>query len=459
MSEKVKAPPEQPRGGASVIVIGAGLAGLSAAHELLHAGYKVTVIEAQRRLGGRVQSLNDVVPGKNVEGGGELIGDNHHAWLTYAAKFELNFIPVNDGGNSPVILRGRKLSKNETRSLMNEMDGVFDEMGKLSSLISDPFRPWLSEVAAKYDKLSLQSWVRSLKVSSLCKYAVALQLATDNGVSAEKQSMLGVLAMIAGGGGKTYFTETERHRCDGGNQQLAEKLAAPFGNALHLGLCVKRIHQTAEGMEVDAIDHRMNAAQFRAKDVILAIPPSVWPKIQFDTPQVHALKPQMGKNVKCLMSFKTEFWKKSKFSPNLTSDRALELTWDSTEGQLGPGQALVGFSGAEQAVECIRWSPVERTAEYMNELSRVFPGAKQALVDARFKNWPEDPFVLASYAFPAPGEVTRCGPVFEKGVGNLHFAGEHTCYAFIGYMEGALQSGVRACNRLMVRDGLAKPIP
>ena len=82
-----------------------------------------------------------------------------------------------------------------------------------------------------------------------------------------------------------------------------------------------------------------------------------------------------------------------------------------------------------------------------------------ALVDARFKNWPEDPFVRASYAFPAKGDITRWGPIFDRGVGNLHFAGEHTCYAFIGYMEGALQSGIRVANRLMVRDKLANPIP
>ena len=81
------------------------------------------------------------------------------------------------------------------------------------------------------------------------------------------------------------------------------------------------------------------------------------------------------------------------------------------------------------------------------------------LVDARFKNWPDDPYVLASYAFPAKGDFTVWGPIFDKGVGHLHFADEHTCYAFIGYMEGALQSGIRAANRLMVRDNLAGPIP
>lgn len=127
--------------------------------------------------------------------------------------------------------------------------------------------------------------------------------------------------------------------------------------------------------------------------------------------------------------------------------------------QEGRGHALVGFCGAEQAEKYIRWKPATRTACDIGELSRAYPGAGKQLMDARFKNWPEDPFVRASYAFPAKGDITRWGPIFDRGVGNLHFAGEHTCYAFIGYMEGALQSGIRVANRLIVRDKIANPIP
>ena len=77
--------------GKSVIVIGAGFAGLAAAHELLSAGYQVTVLEARDRVSGRVVSFNDFVPGRWVEGGGELIGSNHPTWVAYAKKFGLHF--------------------------------------------------------------------------------------------------------------------------------------------------------------------------------------------------------------------------------------------------------------------------------------------------------------------------------------------------------------------------------
>jgi monoamine oxidase len=73
--------------GRRVIVVGAGFSGLTAAFELSQAGYDVTVVEARNRVGGRVVSMGDLVPGKIVEGGGELIGSNHPTWVAYAKRF------------------------------------------------------------------------------------------------------------------------------------------------------------------------------------------------------------------------------------------------------------------------------------------------------------------------------------------------------------------------------------
>ena len=69
-------------------------------------------------------------------------------------------------------------------------------------------------------------------------------------------------------------------------------------------------------------------------------------------------------------------------------------------------------------------------------------------------DWPSDPWVKASYSFPAPGQVTAQGPTFGRGLGRLHFAGEYCAYAFMGYMEGALQSGAAAARRIVSHDGI-----
>src|SRR5687768_11551695 len=82
--------------GKHVVVVGGGFAGLACAHELKSAGYAVTVVEARNRVGGRVLSFKDLVQGKNVEGGAELIGSNHPTWVAYQEKFGLEFIDVTE---------------------------------------------------------------------------------------------------------------------------------------------------------------------------------------------------------------------------------------------------------------------------------------------------------------------------------------------------------------------------
>ena len=100
-----------PQGSAGrVVVIGAGFSGLAAAYELTRAGYDVTVVEARNRVGGRVISFSDIVPGKNVEGGGELIGSNHPAWVGYAKQFKLDFLDVGEEDlEFPIVLNGKRL--------------------------------------------------------------------------------------------------------------------------------------------------------------------------------------------------------------------------------------------------------------------------------------------------------------------------------------------------------------
>jgi monoamine oxidase len=71
-------------------------------------------------------------------------------------------------------------------------------------------------------------------------------------------------------------------------------------------------------------------------------------------------------------------------------------------------------------------------------------------------DWPSDPWTQTGYSFPAPGQVTTVGPILRQGLGRLHFAGEHTCFAFVGYMEGALNSGVALARRIAKRDGVVK---
>jgi monoamine oxidase len=117
---------------------------------------------------------------------------------------------------------------------------------------------------------------------------------------------------------------------------------------------------------------------------------------------------------------------------------------------------MVAFSGGPPADICRGWTATERDKNYLAELNKVYKGISASFVRARFMDWPSDPWAKASYSFPAPGQVTTQGPTLRRGIGRLHFAGEYTSYAFMGYMEGALNSGAAAARRIALADGVVK---
>jgi monoamine oxidase len=117
---------------------------------------------------------------------------------------------------------------------------------------------------------------------------------------------------------------------------------------------------------------------------------------------------------------------------------------------------MTAFSGGPAALEAQRFRPEERDVEYLKRLEAIYPKLGEFVSDTRFMNWPRDPWTMAGYSFPAPGQVTAQGPLLRKGHGNVHFAGEFACYKFVGYMEGALNSGATLARRLARRDGVLR---
>jgi len=438
-------PPRAKSAPRRVIVVGGGLAGLACAHELADAGIDVTLLEARDRIGGRVLSFRDFVPGKTVEGGGEFIGRNHPTWFAFARKFGLELFEsaIERDADRPVILGGRRIEAKQVRALFDEIEIVNQHMTAAAAGI-DADEPWKSPNAAALDQRNVADWLRTVPVSPPGRALFASQLTADNGVALERQSYLANLAIVKGGGLEKFWTDTETHRCRGGNHQLAEKLAAALGARVRLRSPVAEIRISAARANVRCA----NGDTLAADDIVLAVPPTTWQRIRFDPPLPAALRPQMAPSLKFLSALDARFWEQENLGPDAASDGMVPETWDATQGQDGAGAALAAYSSGPAAELCQKRFAESGAAAYRAELEKFFPDYAAHVKGWRFMNWPADPWTLTGFSFPAPGEVTTLGPTLRAGLGRLHFAGEHTCYRFIGYMEGALSSGVFVAKRI-----------
>jgi monoamine oxidase len=183
---------------------------------------------------------------------------------------------------------------------------------------------------------------------------------------------------------------------------------------------------------------------------VLAVPPTLWRKPLSITPALpRKFQVQFGRNVKFLVDVHKDCWLPA--DPDAATDGPVDITWEGTFGQAGPRAGMVGFSGAKNADICSGWN--RRRRDYFAALNSVFAGMTKTAANDVLVDWPSNKWTRGGYSFSAPGEVTRVGPLMRTPYhGRLHFAGEHTSYAFPGYMEGALESGLRVAEHIAVRD-------
>jgi monoamine oxidase len=456
-SSTKKTPHRESAKGMRVCVIGAGFAGLACADTLTRAGADVTVLEASPRAGGRVLTDRKLIPHEPVEFGGEFIGENHPTWLSYAKRFKLDFEDAAEYETDyPVILGGKLLTPEEYDALYAEVDRMLAKFIEMAKPI-DPIRPWTSPDAEALDKRSVLDVVNETELSETAKKFLVATEEADNGVTADKMSLLGYLAMVAGGGFKDYYELSESYRLKTGNDTLASKLANSLGTRVRLGSPVTAISRTSEA----AIVTTEGGRAVEADAVVLAIAPTVWNKIRFESPLGGKI-PQMGKNVKLILRVSRPIWEEQGVAPEAISDGLVNLTWVSAEPSRKSPASFTLFSGAADAEDLRTISTAERGRKAIESLKPAYPNLGDVATADRFLDWPSMPRFMASYGFPAPGEVCAYGPTLVDGVDDglapLRFAGEHTAYGFMGYMEGALSSGVRVAESLIEsRATMKKP--
>jgi monoamine oxidase len=437
----------QPR----VIVVGAGLAGLACASELHAAGYSVQVFEARSRLGGRVRSERMPRTGLIVDAGGEYIGANHPTWLAYAERFRLKLLEVVDSDAPPTaaLLGSEEVRGFRSMLVWLQLDALFRRMVDEARNINAD-EPWKSANAVALDAMTLADFASRQRLTQMAQLAFRAECCSTNGNEPAQTSYLSTLAVIKAHGLYRFWTDTEFFRCEGGTAQLAQRLASTLpAERIHLDTPLSEIDTNAQSSRV----RTAGGVRYEADDVVLAVPPSVWDRIRFTPGLPKGLRPQMGQNIKYLAGLDCRYWKGR--SMNLLSDGPLGSSWEQTDRQPPTAPTVLSTVTGGAAVDTVRDTPAEKRLDgYRADFERMSPGFRTHLLHDELYDWVGEPWSRGSYSNAAPGQVTAVWPILHAGLGRLHFAGEHACPGFEGYMEGALKSGLTVAKGLAKRDGV-----
>lgn len=436
-----------------VIVIGAGLAGLACAHELRDAGADVYVYDARERVGGRVVSMEDIVAGKVVEGGGEFIGANHPRWIGYAERFGIDLRPSEpenaDQLEWPILVNNRFLAKPEA-------DPVWDALDALTARLNAPARaviahePWASEGAESLDSQTVAQWLKEQDIDDDVRTLARASLEAELGVALEHASMLALLAIIRGGGVEDFWAHNDDYRAVGGAQSLARAFAERMKGRVILNTPVAKITHEGPRTGVTLADGKF----VRADAIVLATPPSAWKTLTLagnDTLLDRSV--QMGLASKLVAQAPDAFWTRLNAAPIGLTDTDTQMIWATTAGQPSPNpmdtrEVMLGFSGGPAAERIRAVDRPTRDSVMLRAAARLWPGQAEGLTTVRFMDWRADRWAQAAYSFPEPGQVTTVCKALRDPLGVVHFAGEHCSTAFTGRMEGALESGSRAARAI-----------
>jgi monoamine oxidase len=445
----------------TVIVIGAGLAGLSAAYELAAAGHDVTILEARRRPGGRVQTLRDVFADDlHAEAGANRIG-NHHDWtLAYVEHFGLTLEPF-EPTDLPTTyhVRGRRLDARpgDRVAWPLELTREERELG-LGGIVTRYFAPVFAELGdvtapgwppdsllQRYDRMTFSELGRSLGMSrdAMDLFVIGLGAFDDR---VDSYSALWLLRYAA------LDAELQRYyKIKGGNDLLPRALALRLADRIRYGAPVVKIEHDAHGVRVTfsqggsfhgiAGDYLVCAVPFSLQREIEVSPP-LSPGKQTAIEQLPYLSLS-----KVFLQSRSRFWANQGLSGFAYTDLPVHVVWNVTHEQPGTRGILMAYPRSLQSRRVTAMSEDQRVAFGLEHVAKIFPEIRGDFEGGASKCWDEDAWARGAIAMFKPTQMSTLLPLIAQSEGRVHFAGEHTS-AWNGWMQGALESGNRAAREV-----------
>jgi monoamine oxidase len=445
----------------TVIVVGAGLAGLSAARVLVEAGQEVVVLEARQRVGGRVEG--GTIAGHPVELGGTWLGEGHSRMHALVRELELEtFRTYNDEGELLIEFAGRQSRMKSHKGAVPRLDPFaladlaqgllrFERMARKIDIES----PWNSARAGELDVQTFESWIRrNLRTSggrSYFRIACEAVFCTDAGDISLLHALFYTRANTDLETLLSVDHGAQQDRVVGGSARVAEALAAALGERVALGLPVRGVRQDRAGVSVEL----RNGSHVPGDRVVVAVPPNLVGRLDYD-PILPSWRDQLtqklpaGAVVKAFAAYPTPFWRADGLNGQAASDLGpVKVTFDVSppDGAVG---VLLGFIEAADARHWVRLSAADRRRSFLDCLVRYFGPAAAVPDDYVEKDWSAEEFTRGCYgAHFAPGVWTSYGKALRPPVGRVHWAGSEYATRWNGYMEGAVRSGEAAAAEVL----------
>ena len=439
-----------------VIVIGAGVSGLTTAKILKQSGLEVLVLEARDRVGGRVLSQQTSFKDK-IDLGGQWIGPKQEKITALCAEMGIEVFKQYNTGKKVLDLFGKKKTYKNTipalpyLSLIDLQNGI-NKIEKLAAELK--LGDAKQEVQNKqFDRQTAEQLKNQIFQTKSAKASFDIVVNAIFAAEPADISALFFLYYVKSGQGLMHLAEindgAQQTRLIGGMQQIAEKLAEPLAENIMLNQAVRAIHQHTEGVIVETIDNA-----FDAKYVVVAIPPALASRINYYPPlpgnkdQLMQKMP-MGSVIKCVFTYKTPFWREDGHSAEFISDKGpMNLGFDDSPHDAIYG-AIIGFISGDKAREWSQNLKSERKEACIDQLVGYFGSRANEVIEYHEKDWMADEWTRGCYVgYMPPNVLSVYGNCLKEPSGRIHWAGTETSDIWNGYIEGAIISGERAAAEI-----------